>query len=512
MTSNPAAAVRMLVIYSICIPLAGLVGWMLTNQMDYGTLGFFGLIAALLLSPILIRYHYPIMIFGMGAPIYCFFLKGNPPMWEVVTIISLTLAIVDRALNSEKRFVSVPMMTWPLLFALAVTYMTAELTGGIGLKTLGGSVGGGKKYLVIFIGIATYFALTSRVIPKNQRRLYMSLFFLAGLPTFIGDLFPFLPSPFNYVNLLIPPSQAGVAGDVSFGSTRLGAFAGTAGVVANFLLARYGLRGIFTLSHPLRGGGFILAIILSMLGGFRSTIITYISLCIMLFFMERLYRTQMSLVLVFAMVIGGVVIVPFSDKLPNTFQRSLSFIPFLNWDADIKADAEGSKQWREAMWRDLWPKVPQYLLLGKGLALTEEDFTMMGNGTFANMGAATLNGSEQSLAISGDYHNGPLSTLIPFGIWGGIAFMWLAISSLYVLYRNYRYGDADMKTVNAFLLAMAFQGFWGFFVIFGDYAGQIGLFAKLAGFSIALNWCVCGPAKKARVVQRINRMGQTLPV
>ena len=79
MTSNPAAAVRMLVIYSICIPLAALVGWLLTNDLDFGTIGFLGLISALLLSPLLIRYHYPLMVFGLGAPIYCFFLKGNPP-------------------------------------------------------------------------------------------------------------------------------------------------------------------------------------------------------------------------------------------------------------------------------------------------------------------------------------------------------------------------------------------------------------------------------------------------
>ncbi len=509
MTSNPAAAVRMLVIYSICIPLAALVGYLLCDTLDYGSLGIFAVIAGLLISPLIIKYHYPLMVFGLGAPIYCFFLKGNPPLMQVVVMLSLGIAIIDRTLNSDRKFISIPMMTWPLLFAFAVTYMTAELTGGIGLKALGGSVSGGKKYLALFIGIAMYFALTSRVIPKKQRGLYIGIFFLSGLPAFVGDIFPFLPSPLNYVNLLIPPSDAGMSGDVSFGTTRLGAFATTASVVANYMLARYGLRGIFDLNRPMRFLAFFLLLVLTMLGGFRVVVISYICILTMLFFLEGLYRTQMSLVVVFGLVIGATIIVPFSDKLPTTFQRALSFVPFLKIDSAVMADAEGSKLWREKMWEGTWPKVPQYLLLGKGYSLTAEDFQMMGDGAFANRGIDT---GDESLAISGDYHNGPLSTLMPFGIWGAIAFFWVSLTALFILIRNYRYGDAELKTVNALLLIMMIQKFWGFFFIFGAYSSDLGTFGEFAGFSIALNWRVCGPPVKAYVTPRINRTLKSEPL
>ena len=508
MTSNPAAAVRMLVIYAICIPLAGLVGWMLTNNLDYGTLGFFALVAAMLASPLIIRWHYPIMVFGLGCPIYCFFLKGNPPLMQVVVIMSLGFAIIERTLNSDKKFISVPLMTWPLLFTVAMGYMTAELTGGIGLHTLGAGVGGGKKYIALFIGVAMYFALTSRPIPRDRRRLYIGLYFLSGLPAFIGDVFPFLPSPLNYINLLIPPSQAGVAGDVTFGSTRLGAFASTAGVVINYLVVRHGLRGIFSLNHPLRLLLFVVMLFLTTLGGFRVVMISYISMFILLFFLEGLYRTQMSLVVVFGLVFGAVLL-PLADQMPKTFQRAVSFMPFLHLDPDVVADAEGSKEWREAIWRDTWPKVPQYLLLGKGYAMTEQDFTMIGDGTFANTGAALLDNSQQSLAISGDYHNGPLSTLMPFGIWGAISFLWVSLASLFVLYRNFRYGDADLKTCNTFLLVMGIQKFFGFFFIFGGYSSDLGFIAGLAGFSIALNWCIRGPVVQPRTVPRIKPLPET---
>ena len=86
--TNPASDIKVLITYAVCIQLAILVGYTLTDPLDYGTLGIFGLIALLLLSPVFIKWHYPIMLFGLAAPIYCFFLKGNPPLGQVVVLLS----------------------------------------------------------------------------------------------------------------------------------------------------------------------------------------------------------------------------------------------------------------------------------------------------------------------------------------------------------------------------------------------------------------------------------------
>ena len=152
-------------------------------------------------------------------------------------------------MNSDKQFRSPAVMVWPLLFTIVMVYFTAEMTGGIGLKALGGEVAGGKKYIALFAGCAAFFALTARYIPKDKRHLVVALYFLAGVLQIFSDLFPFLPAPLNYVNLLIPPSDNSAGGDFSFGVTRMGALAGSAGVIANYMIARYGLRGL------LRGAG-----------------------------------------------------------------------------------------------------------------------------------------------------------------------------------------------------------------------------------------------------------------
>ena len=498
--TNPGAAIKLLITYAICVPAAIFVGFLLTNPLDYGTLGFLGLVLALIFSPIFIKWHYPIMVFGIGAPMYMFFLKGNPPMMQVVVILSLGIAIVERAMSSDRRFISVPSMTWPLMFTVLMAYITAELTGGIGLHTLGGAVGGGKKYLALFIGVAMFFALTSRPIPKEQRRLYLGLFFLSLLPSFISDAFPFLPEPLNYINLLIPPSSMATTG-FSFGETRMGAFANSAGAVVFFMLAKFGLRGIFLGNRLWRIPVFLLMLVLTLFGGFRGLLITYAFIITALFFIEGLHRTRLMLLFVIGMAMGGALLVPFSNKLPHTFQRAMSFLP-LNWDTDVKMDAEGSITWRENIWRAAWPQVPNYLLLGKGYALREDDFAMMGvqgidGGQFAGGIASQIDATQEGLAISSDYHNGPLSTLMPFGIWGGISILWLMAAGLRLLHLNHKYGDPELATVNAFLLVLFIFHIFNFFFIFGAYTGDVSDIAKYAGFSVALNWGVRGPARPA---------------
>ena len=68
-----------------------------------------------------------------------------------------------------------------------------------------------------------------------------------------------------------------------------------------------------------------------------------------------------------------------ANRLPNTFQRALSFLP-VNIDPAVRAEAQGSLDWRIEMWKALLPQVPQHLLLGKGYAISQEDWQLIGSG------------------------------------------------------------------------------------------------------------------------------------
>jgi hypothetical protein len=158
----------------------------------------------------------------------------------------------------------------------------------------------------------------------------------------------------------------------------------------------------------------------------------------------------------------------------------------------VRMDAEGSKEWRLNIWRAILPQVPGYLLLGKGYAITRDDYESIGqNNPFAL--SALVDASQESLAISSDFHSGPLSTIICFGLWGCLSILAIMGAGFYVLYRNYKYGDPALRPVNMLLLAMHLQHIISFLAVFGAYDNDVGFFAKIVGFSVALNWGICKP-------------------
>jgi hypothetical protein len=96
--------------------------------------------------------------------------------------------------------------------------------------------------------------------------------------------------------------------------------------------------------------------------------------------------------------------------------------------------------------------------------------------------------------LAGDVHNGPLSVLIPFGLYGTLAFVWFLVAGLRVLHRNWKFGDPALRNVNTLLLA-AFAAHVVLFVcVFGALQVDMAIFAGLLGLSVALNGAEPEPA------------------
>ena len=87
----------------------------------------------------------------------------------------------------------------------------------------------------------------------------------------------------------------------------------------------------------------------------------------------------------------------------------------------------------------------------------------------------------------GNYHNGPLSILIPFGIYGAIAFVWFLIAGLRVLHRNWKFGSPALRNVNGLLLAAFAARALFFLCVFGSLHSDMAVFVGLLGLSVALN-------------------------
>ena len=485
--ASVAAALRSLVVYVVCAAIAIVIGVLMTNPMAYSTMEFMAVLCAVMLIPILLKWHRQLMLLSWSAPISMFILKGSPSLCLVLIALSITATCVERTMG-QKRFIHVPQLTWPLLFLIGVVAFTAKMTGGIGLKAFGSDTYGGKKYVFLIVAILGYFAIASRPIPPEKARQYVIFYFIGGLLAVIEDFFPITPHFLRWIYLVIPPAAYSFSGPFELGVTRLAGTGYAASTVANIMLARYGLRGVLLSGKLWRPVVFALASILTFMGGFRSAIIGAAITFLLLFFLEGLHRTRLlPFVIIFALAIAGIAI-PLGSKLPYTFQRALCFLPesAVHLSPDARASAEDSWNWRVKMWKALLPQIPEHLLVGKGYAISREDFqSEMGSGA----AVSGVDPAQEALALSSDYHNGPLSIILPFGIWGVIGFVWFILGALWVMYRNYRYSSPELKTLNTFLFAtfiMTTISFYG-----ASFGNNMNGLTGLLGLSVAINRGVC---------------------
>jgi len=480
---------RSLITYAVCIPLAVFLGYLMTNPLDIGTFITLALILAVLCGPLLIRFHHPLMLFFWNTTAVLFFLPGRPWVWMGTVTVSFMISMTQRILNKEVRAISVPELTRPLMAIVVVALVTAKLTGGIGLRAFGGDVYGGRKYLTLFAAILGFFALAANRIPRERARLSIGLYFLGGATVVIGDLFPVLGSALPFLFWLIPPYSLS-SSEIEIGLTRLGGLTAVSSCIFSFMLARYGVQGIFTATRPWRFLAFIFFSGCGFFGGFRSLVIGYFGIFMLQFFLEGLHRTKLFPLMLLGLTLVGAAAVPFASKLPPTVQRALAFLP-LPIDPVVSQSAQASSEWRLQMWKAVLPQVPQYLLLGKGLALSHQDWGDMGFGDKA------ISEDQWGAALAGDYHSGPLSVLIPFGIWGLIAFTWFLAAGLRVLYKNYRYGDPALRTINTFLLASFVVHVAMFWIIVGGFTSDMLQFVGVLGLSVGLNNGVARQAVQA---------------
>lgn len=493
--NNATAILRTLIIYAICVPGAVVVGVLLTKPMYASSWLGYGLLGALLSLPILLRLHHPLLVFCWSLPLTVFFLPGQPAVWLPMMAASLGISVLQLTLSKEKRFLPTPQLFWPLMCLLAVTLITAEMNGGIGLHSLGSDVSGGKRYILLICGILGFFALKAQRIPPERAGLYLGLFFLSGCFSIIGDLFSFLPRQFNFIFWFFPPNYYAFQTSPQGVVARFGGLNGAAQAVFFLMMARYGIRGIFMPCRLLRMVIFVGCMALGLLGGFRLLLITFALVFTIQFFLEGLHRTKLLPIFIFVGIFASALLLPLADQLPFAVQRSLSILP-IHVSAAARADANASSNWRLAMWKAVLPEVPKHLLLGKGYGLTEGDFAAMrmasGSSDFA---------ADWGAAIAGDYHSGPLSVVLPLGIWGVFAFLWLLFAGGRCLFDNYRYGDPSLRTANALLFAMFLTRTFLFLFVAGSLYSDILAFAGYFGISISLNGGVCRRSAPAPATQ-----------
>ncbi len=472
-------------IFGLCLPLAVLLGYLLAEPLDSGSLAVVGVVVCVLCVPLMMRWHHLLLVMGWNALITPAFLPGRPALWMVLAFLSLFFAILGRAVSSDKGFIQVPALTRSLLLLFGVVLITALMTGGFGLKTFGSQNYGGKGYFFIASAVVGYFALSSQTIPRARAQWYVAFFFLSGLTAVVSNLAYMAGSKFYFLYEFFPSDLAmeQAAADSIFQNdlVRLSGLVWASQALYGFLLARYGIQGLFDFARPWRVLFLLGAVTLSLFGGFRTGAVLFGLTFAVLFCVEGLWKTKTLFAVLLCAGIVSLGAAAFVDRMPMSVQRALSFLP-IKVDPMIKQAAQGSTDWRVEMWKSLWPEVPRYLFKGKGYALDRQELILLQDASLRGYGTA------QDVAMfAGDYHNGPLSVVIPFGLYGVAAFLLFLGVALRVLYRNHRFGDPALRYINAFLLAVFVARAIFFLCVFGSFYAELFYFTGLVGLSVALN-------------------------
>lgn len=494
MTTGPIF-LRTQLVFALVLPMALILGYLLATPYDISSVGMTGLVFLVLTLPLLLKWYHPLLFIFWNLPSMAFFLPGSPEMWMVVGAAGFTVSLAQRAMLADMRFISTPSVLAPVFFLMIVIALTGQFTGGIGLRALGGSTVGGKNYLYFFVSTCGLLAMLSYRVPKEKVRRYLKFFFLAPLVSSIGILAPLLPPAFYFLFLFFPVTGNDVTWlnaleEGSGGIARLGALSTAAMNALYFVLAWWGVRRMLEPEKFWRLLLFVGLLALVAMGGFRSFLISCILTFFVLFWLEGLFRTKYAAMLLAAAILGGTLIIPLANRLPLPIQRSIAFLP-LNLDPTAVFEARNSTEWRLNLWKMAADQIPRYFWFGKGMGVDAEE--MASTVALSNRGKLA---SDESFLLVQNFHNGPLSVIIPLGIWGAIGWLWLVIAILRALYKNYRYGDEELKRINTFFLAYFIMHVLVFLIVFGHFPLAYPVWMGIIGISLCLNHGICEPAQE----------------
>lgn len=485
-----ASNLRTALVYAVVVIISLGFGYAVTTPQSLLSLASVSLMLLVLCLPILLRWHHALVICCWNAVFICFFLPGKPPLWAVLAGLSLGLAVVTRTLRAKSEFLHVRSVALPLLLLAAVVVVTISVRG-IGGRAFGSELWGAKRYLGVLGAILGYFALIAQPIPRKQVELMASLYFLSGMTAVMSDLaFAFGPG-FYFLFLFVPTELAVAQASTQDTLMRLTGIAWMAQAGNWFMLMRYGIRGMLEVRHAWRAVVFITLFLVGLFGGFRSSIILMCILFATQFWFEGLLRTKWFPIAVVTGLLVGSVLIGYAEKLPLSVQRSLSFLP-IDVHPTARQDALGTLDWRLQMWRVVIQEAPQYLLLGKGYTFSSTDYLLVQESI--RRGMFTL---YEDTLVSGNYHNGILTLLVPFGLAGTFAFAAFAWAGWRVLHRNYHYGPPEFRHINTFLIAFFAARMIFYLALYGQFDLDLMVFTGVVGLSISVNRGVCSPASGA---------------
>lgn len=358
----------------------------------------------------------------------------------------------------------------------------------VGVAALGGDTVGGRPYLLVATGLMAFFLL-SRCLAAPKLAYWLPILMLG--PNFIVALLSVLTYVFPPLAPVIAPFYSGITVSTymqqEFGTggaevpTTLseGRFQGLSSVGTPILMAMVAyyspskILGVF--SRPWLFACLVFGFLSLSMAGFRSGLFQAIAyFLIATYLWERgigIFRMILLGVTALALTIAVQSVIP----LPNSIQRSLSFIPG-PWSEQVKDGSKSSTDWRVEMWKIALTtdRYIQNKVLGDGFGFTAKELEIMRSADFGGTGFIGGEANMESFMVTGSYHSGPVSTIRFAGYVGLGAILMLQIAIAFYSVKMLRLAwNTAYRPLAIFLVLDAVYRPFHFVFVFGEYRGDL---------------------------------------
>jgi len=328
-----------------------------------------------------------------------------------------------------------------LIWTNIIYLATAFFRNPVGFAFLGGSVRvGGKPYIDVMVGVMAYLLLSRyRLSVLRAKKIPLWSLYVAAFVAFAGGVGTYFPEVGNILGKFYNGFYSGgfdtsgmtssfySATSLSLGEDRLGFLQGIGSTTILYLVSQTNPTQ-FSLRQVLSYAG---GIIMIMLSGFRSAFTNAFLVTVVGSIIREKTNGLIKIgSFTFVICLAGTLFSYTPISLPNTFQRTLSFLPG-NWDPVAKLDAQGSSEWRFQMW-EIALTSDKYIhnkIFGDGFGFLRADLE---NGIAQMMGQATASEGDlqqEQFLIDGDFHSGPVSAIRFVGVVGLILFILLMLQT-----------------------------------------------------------------------------------